>query len=115
MDQVDAAKELIKSGQSASEGDWIPLTIIVISFGIILTLAGIIIKMAVAKQEKRIGDVEEAQNEDSNTLVKMGENLVELKGITTRMDIILENYNLEIKRNEKSIEKNTDRINDILK
>lgn len=115
MDQVDAAKELIKSGQSASEGDWIPLTIIVISFGIILTLAGVIIKMAVAKQEKRIGDVEEAQNEDSNTLVKMGENLVELKGITTRMDIILENYNLEIKRNEKSIEKNSDRINDILK
>lgn len=115
MEQVDAAKELIKSGQSASQGDWIPLTIIVISFGIILTLAGVIIKMAVAKQDKRIGDVEEAQNQDSNTLVKMGENLVELKGITTRMDIILENYSLEIKRNEKSIEKNTDRINDILK
>lgn len=115
MDKVEAAKELIKSGQAASEGDWTPITIIVISFAVILTLAGVIIKMSVAKQEKRIDDVEEAQSEDSNTLVKMGENLVELKGITTRMDIILENYSLEIKRNEKSIEKNTDRINDILK
>ena len=45
----------------------------------------------------------------------MGENLVELKGITTRMDIILENYNLEIKRNEKAIEKNTDRINNLIR
>ena len=114
MDQIDAARELIKSGQSASEGDWIPLTIIVISFGVILTLAGVIIKMAVAKQEKRIGDVEEARTEDKNTLVKMGENLVELKGITTRMDIILENYRDDIKRNEKGIERNTDRINKMI-
>jgi len=115
MDQVDAAREIIKSGQSATEGDWIPLTIIVISFGVILTLAGIIIRMAVAKQDSRIKKVEDERGEDSNTLVKVGDNLIELKNLTIKMDAILETYGHDIRRNEKGIEKNSDRLNNLSK